>query len=96
MGTGSRVDYCAITIDADDAELNGDILQRKLQEIMRQREELQQMEIELQARVIARSEILEVQNSFEVQLKEHMNINADLKVSDMLSFIVHDIVKIYA
>ncbi|RWW05010.1 hypothetical protein BHE74_00029850 [Ensete ventricosum] len=25
------------------------------------------------------SEILEVQNSFEVQLKEHMNINADLK-----------------
>ncbi|XP_065027703.1 uncharacterized protein LOC135582254 isoform X5 [Musa acuminata AAA Group] len=79
VGTGSRVDYCAITIDADDAELNGDILQRKLQEIMRQREELQQMEIELQARVIARSEILEVQNSFEVQLKEHMNINADLK-----------------
>ncbi|URE46804.1 hypothetical protein MUK42_33260 [Musa troglodytarum] len=79
VGTGSRVDYCAITIDADDAESNGDILQQKLQEIMRQREELQQMEIELQARAIARSEILEVQNSFEVQLKEHMNINADLK-----------------
>ncbi|THU54050.1 hypothetical protein C4D60_Mb10t20930 [Musa balbisiana] len=79
VGTGSRVDYCAITIDTDDAELNGDILQQKLQEIMRQREELQQMEIELQARAIARSEILEVQNSFEVQLKEHMNINADLK-----------------
>ncbi|URE49722.1 hypothetical protein MUK42_31976 [Musa troglodytarum] len=54
-------------------------IHEKLQEIMRQREELQQMEIELQARAIARSEILEVQNSFEVQLKEHMNINADLK-----------------
>ncbi|URE49729.1 hypothetical protein MUK42_31976 [Musa troglodytarum] len=74
VGTGSRVDYCAITIDADDASR-----MQKLQEIMRQREELQQMEIELQARAIARSEILEVQNSFEVQLKEHMNINADLK-----------------
>ncbi|WOL18134.1 hypothetical protein Cni_G26927 [Canna indica] len=78
-GTGPLdVDFCSITIE-DGHELSDDILQQKLQEITRQREELQQMEIELRARVLTRSGILEVQNSFEVQLKEHRDINKNLK-----------------
>lgn len=93
MGTGPHdVDFCSMTIGGGGGELNDDILQQKLQVIVRQREEFQQMEIELRARAIARSEILEVQNSFEVQLKEHMDLHTNLKVSDMLSFNIHDII----
>ncbi|CAD5192986.1 unnamed protein product [Musa acuminata subsp. malaccensis] len=72
------VDPCSVTTEGV-GELNDDILQQKLQEITRQRERLQQMEIELRARAIARSDILEVQNSFEGQLKEQIDFNANLK-----------------
>ncbi|WOL05237.1 hypothetical protein Cni_G13964 [Canna indica] len=72
------VDFCSLTID-DGGELNDNVLQQKLQEITRQREELQKMEIHLEARRIARSEVLELQDSFEVQLKEQIDINGSLK-----------------
>ncbi|KAJ8466051.1 hypothetical protein OPV22_028603 [Ensete ventricosum] len=72
------VDPCSVTTEGV-GELNDDILQQKLQEITRHRERLQQMEIELRARAIARSDILEVQNSFEGQLKEQIDFNANLK-----------------
>ncbi|XP_010940952.1 uncharacterized protein [Elaeis guineensis] len=71
------VDFCSITID--DGDLNDDILHQRLQSITRQRKELQQMEIQMQAQVIARSEILEVQNSFEARIKEHANDASKLK-----------------
>ncbi|XP_074569904.1 uncharacterized protein LOC141826549 isoform X2 [Curcuma longa] len=54
------------------------IHERKLQEITSLREQLHQMEIEL-ARAIARSEMLELQNSFEVKLKEQIDSNNNLK-----------------
>ncbi|XP_042420944.1 uncharacterized protein LOC122009038 isoform X6 [Zingiber officinale] len=54
------------------------IHERKLQEITSLREQLQQMEIEL-ARAIARSEMMELQNSFEVKLKERIDSNNNLK-----------------
>lgn len=54
------------------------IPERKLQEVTNLREQLQQMEIEL-AREIARSEMLELQNSFEDKLKEHTDRNNNLK-----------------
>ncbi|RRT76665.1 hypothetical protein B296_00027157 [Ensete ventricosum] len=60
-------------------ELNNKILHQKLQEITKQREGLQQMEIDLRAKTIGRSNILKMQNSFEVQLKEHRAMNANLK-----------------
>ncbi|XP_026665923.2 uncharacterized protein LOC103721343 isoform X3 [Phoenix dactylifera] len=77
-GTGPLdVDFCSITIVG--GGLNDDILQQRLQSITRQREELQQREIELRAQVIARMEISEVQNSYEEQIKEHANAAVELK-----------------
>lgn len=81
VGSGRQdVEFCSITID-DGSQMTDDSLQRKLQEISRLREQLQQMEIEL-ARTIARSEILELQNTYEVKLKEQIDINNNLKVSN--------------
>ncbi|XXG68087.1 hypothetical protein AAC387_Pa06g1260 [Persea americana] len=68
-----EVDFCAITIEGS-GNLNNDLLN-----ISRRREELQQMEIELRAQVIARSEILEMQKSFDAQIKEQANTNSKLK-----------------
>ncbi|KAJ4835902.1 hypothetical protein Tsubulata_006162 [Turnera subulata] len=62
------VDFCSITVDGS---LDNDILQQRIQGVARQREELQQLETELKAQMIARSEIMEVQNSFHAQIKEH-------------------------
>lgn len=72
------VDFCSITIDGGGG-LNDEILQQRLQEISRQREELQHMEIELRAQAIARSEILEVQNRFQAQIKGHADAASKLK-----------------
>ncbi|XP_057951682.1 uncharacterized protein LOC131146242 isoform X2 [Malania oleifera] len=70
------VDFCSITMDGS---LDINILQQRLHGVVRQREELQQVEIELRARVIARSEILEMQNSYDAQIKEHTNANVKLQ-----------------
>lgn len=64
------VDFCSITIEGS---LDHDILQQRLHTVAKQREELQQVEVDLRARVIARSEVLALQNSFDAQLKEHTN-----------------------
>lgn len=73
------VDFCSISIDGNP---DNDILQRRLNDVARQREDLQQMEIELRAQVIARSEILEMQKSFDAQMKEHNN--AAIKMQEQL------------
>ncbi|XP_042480701.1 uncharacterized protein LOC122061496 isoform X2 [Macadamia integrifolia] len=70
------VDFCSITMDGG---LDHDILQQRLHSISRQREELQQIEIELKAQVITRSEIMDIQNNFDAQIKEHVNAAAKLK-----------------
>ena len=75
------VDFCSITIDGS---LDNDILQQRLHSVGRQREELQQIEIELRAQIIARSEIMELQNNYDKQIKEHANANTKLQV-DFLS-----------
>ncbi|KAJ0964091.1 hypothetical protein J5N97_029213 [Dioscorea zingiberensis] len=69
------VDFCSITIDSGD----DDLLRQRLLSIARQREELQQMEVELRAQMIVKSEILDMQKSYEVQLKEHVNAAAKIK-----------------
>lgn len=71
-------DFCSITIDGGGG-LSDEILQQRLQEIARQRVELQHMEIELRAQAIARSEILEVQNGFQAQMKEQADAASKLK-----------------
>ena len=73
-----EVDFCSITIDGGGA--NEDVLQRRLHGISRQREDLEQMEIELRAQILARSEIMEVQKNCESTIKEHANAVVKLKV----------------
>uniref|UniRef100_A0ACD5Y8G3 Uncharacterized protein n=1 Tax=Avena sativa TaxID=4498 RepID=A0ACD5Y8G3_AVESA len=63
-------DFCSITIDGSGG-LSEDILQQRLQNIMRQREELQQVEIDLRAQAIAHPQIIEVQRRFGEAAKEH-------------------------
>ncbi|CAL0319552.1 unnamed protein product [Lupinus luteus] len=62
------VDFCSITVDGT---LDNDILQQQLHNIVRQRQEVLQVEIELKAQIIARTEIMEIRSTFDAQLKEH-------------------------
>ncbi|CAI8598581.1 unnamed protein product [Vicia faba] len=64
------VDFCSITMDGT---LDNDILQQQIHTVVRQRHEILQMEIELKAQIIARSEMMEMRSTFDAQLKEHAN-----------------------
>ncbi|XWS38038.1 hypothetical protein CRYUN_Cryun19dG0096700 [Craigia yunnanensis] len=55
------------------------IYEQQVHNITRQREELQQMEVELRARAIARSRILEMQSSCDAKIKSHANTVAEFK-----------------
>ncbi|CAL8128102.1 unnamed protein product [Prunus armeniaca] len=70
------VDFCSITIDGT---LDQDLLQQRIDDVSRQREELQHMEIELKAQMIATSEIIELQNNFDAQIKDHANAASKLQ-----------------
>ncbi|XP_042504946.1 uncharacterized protein LOC122081762 isoform X2 [Macadamia integrifolia] len=71
-----EADFCSITLNGS---LDNDILRQRLLSITRRREELQQVEIELKAQTIARSEIMEMQSNFDAQIREHANAAAKLK-----------------
>ncbi|KAJ7965274.1 Reticulocyte-binding 2 a [Quillaja saponaria] len=73
------VDFCSITMDGT---LDNDILQQRIHNVARQREELQQIEMDLRVQMMARSEIMEIQNNFNDQVKEHAN--AASKLQDQL------------
>ncbi|XP_051142372.1 uncharacterized protein LOC127259233 isoform X2 [Andrographis paniculata] len=64
------VDFCSINIDGG---LDSDILQQRLHTVVKQREELQQIEVDLRAQVIAKSEIVGLRNTIEAEIKEHAN-----------------------
>nr|GMC62889.1 uncharacterized protein LOC109150067 isoform X2 [Ipomoea batatas]GMC64694.1 uncharacterized protein LOC109150067 isoform X2 [Ipomoea batatas] len=70
------VDFCSITIDGN---LDNDLLQQRLHTVVKQREELQHMEIELRAQIITRSEIIEMRNAFDAEVKEQANANMKLQ-----------------
>ncbi|KAK6262554.1 hypothetical protein QUC31_008370 [Theobroma cacao] len=70
------VDFCSITVDGS---LDDDILQQRIHNVTRQREELQQMEVELRAQAIARSRILEMQSSCDAKIKAHANAASKLE-----------------
>lgn len=71
------VDFCSITMDGS---LNIDLLQQRLHSIARQREDLQNLEIELRTQMIARTEFMEMQSNFDSQIKEHVNAATKLQV----------------
>lgn len=81
-----EVDFCSITIDGGGT--SDDILQRRLHSISRQREDLEQMEIDLRAQIVARSEIMKVQKDFDAQIKEHANAAAELKVLSCICLLI--------
>ncbi|CAH9070706.1 unnamed protein product [Cuscuta epithymum] len=66
------VDFCSIAIDGSP---DSDLLQQRLHTVAKQRDELQQMEIELQAQIITRSQIMELRKVFEAEVKEQANAN---------------------
>ncbi|KAL3524450.1 hypothetical protein ACH5RR_017284 [Cinchona calisaya] len=70
------VDFCSITIDGS---LGNDVLHQRLHSVVKQREELQQMETDLRAQLIARGEIMEMRNSYDAKIKEHTNANIKLQ-----------------
>ncbi|KAF3942652.1 hypothetical protein CMV_030715, partial [Castanea mollissima] len=70
------VGYCSITVDGG---LDDELLPQRLHNLARQREELQRMEIEIKAQLISRSEIVELQTTFDARIKEHANATAKLQ-----------------
>ncbi|KAL8127735.1 uncharacterized protein LOC141721537 isoform X2 [Apium graveolens] len=69
------LDFCSITIDAN----MENELQQRLQTVVKQREELQHMETGIKAELIARSQIVSLHNTYESQIKEHVNANVKLQ-----------------
>lgn len=63
------LDYYSITMD-------GDLLQQQIHNISKQKGELQQMEIELRAQMIA----MEIKRNFESQSTEYANAAARMQV----------------
>ncbi|KAM1407572.1 hypothetical protein ACFX2F_002132 [Malus domestica] len=70
------VDFCSITVDGT---LDHGLLQQRIEDVSRQREALQHMEIDLKAQIIARSEIMEIQHNFDAKIKEHANAASKLQ-----------------
>lgn len=57
-----------------------DALEQRLHNVSRQREQLQQAEVELKAQFFARAEVHRIQNSFEQQSKQHADVVVNLQV----------------
>ncbi|KAI3981911.1 hypothetical protein MKX01_041174 [Papaver californicum] len=83
-------DYCSITIE-DGGGLDNEMLQQRIHSVYRQREDLHNMEIELRAHIMARSAIVEMKNSFDVQIKEHVNAYEELKQLEERESIIHEL-----
>ncbi|CAI9772032.1 unnamed protein product [Fraxinus pennsylvanica] len=74
------LNFCSIPVDG---RLESDILNQRFYAIAKQKEELQHVEIELQAQIIAGSEVMQMQNNFDAQIKEHAN--ASVKLQEQLN-----------
>ncbi|GMI96290.1 hypothetical protein like AT5G53620 [Hibiscus trionum] len=69
-------DFFSIMVDGS---LDDDILQQRIHNVTKQREDLQQMEVELRAQAIARPRILDMQSNCDAQIKAHANATAKLE-----------------
>ncbi|GMH08835.1 hypothetical protein Nepgr_010675 [Nepenthes gracilis] len=72
------VDFSSIQMDGIGG-LDDGMLQQRIHDLGRQREELQQVEIELRAQMIARLQIREMQHNFDAQIKEQTNVTTKLQ-----------------
>ncbi|XP_020582706.1 uncharacterized protein LOC110026189 isoform X2 [Phalaenopsis equestris] len=71
------VDVRSITIDG--GGMTDETLQCRLQEVSRQRGKLEHLEMELRARAIARTKIMEMQRRYQSQIREHADATTQLK-----------------
>ncbi|KAF5801258.1 hypothetical protein HanRHA438_Chr06g0255251 [Helianthus annuus] len=71
VGETVNVDYFSVD-GVSDHELH-------LDEVVKQREELQHLEVNLKARLIARSEVTGIHERFDSQIKEHITSNVKLQ-----------------
>ncbi|XP_071728637.1 uncharacterized protein [Rutidosis leptorrhynchoides] len=55
-----------------------------LDDVVKQREQLQHLEVNLKARIIARSEVLGMQERFDLQINEH--ITSNVKLQEVLAY----------
>ncbi|XP_047327883.1 uncharacterized protein LOC124931461 isoform X2 [Impatiens glandulifera] len=67
-----HVDFCTINLDED-------ILQQRLHDVVRRREEMQRSEVELRAQIIARKDVMLMQKDFDAQMTEQVNANTKLQ-----------------
>eukprot|EP00249_Psilotum_nudum_P024733 c29279_g1_i1 orf=728-4054(-) len=75
-----HLDSALNSLSVDCSQENRDeVLQQRLHEIIRQREQLQNMEVELKAQFIARVEISRLQSGFDEKAKQHAAIVANLQ-----------------
>ena len=63
-----------------DGYSNSEMLQQQILNVSRKKGELQQLEIELRAQMIARHEIMEIQSNYESQFTEYANAAARMQV----------------
>ncbi|XP_047316319.1 uncharacterized protein LOC124919984 isoform X2 [Impatiens glandulifera] len=73
---GVPVEFCAVPIDRN---LGEDIMQQRLHDFVRRREELQRDEVELRAQIYARKEIVVLQKEYDAKMKEQINGNTKLQ-----------------
>jgi hypothetical protein len=62
-----------------DGYSNSEMLQQQILNVSRKKGELQQLEIELRAQMIARHEIMEIQSNYESQFTEYANAAARMQ-----------------
>nr|XP_043615124.1 uncharacterized protein LOC122587110 isoform X2 [Erigeron canadensis] len=75
-GEQESVDYFSINVDGGGND------ELHLDDIVKQREQLQHLEVDLKARLIARSEVMAMQERFDSQMKEH--ITSSVKLQEQL------------
>ncbi|KAL8233078.1 hypothetical protein R6Q57_002856 [Mikania cordata] len=76
VGEPVNADFFSITVDGvSDHELH-------LDDVVKQREQLQHLEVNLKARIIARSEVTGIQERYDSQIKDH--ITSNLKLQEQL------------
>ncbi|GAB2233741.1 hypothetical protein Droror1_Dr00002970 [Drosera rotundifolia] len=73
------MDYHSMQMSGGVWALDDGMVQQRLHALARQGDEVQQIEIELKAQVIARLEIMELQNSFEIRMKEQVDLAVKLQ-----------------
>lgn len=78
ISSNNDSEFCSIKIDGGGG-LSEEIVNKRIDEVRREREELEHLEIDLRVRDIVRLEISEAEKRFQLKIKEHADANSQLK-----------------